>query len=386
MSDVIDINDGKKDEKFKKFGIKKLLKSDNNKERILSPDDYKPLRWIIPNFVLEKGISFIVGDAKIGKTLLVMSLIAEAQKKHIGPHEKIIYLGGEDDIDSAVLPRAQVAGIDFSRFVVWEGMTNTITDDAYDVDLIEHRKNILAIITQHKAKILVIDTLGRYLGDNNLCSTTDMRRLLSPLATISKKTGCGILIIHHTHKSKDGDSLQRILGSGALHQTCRAMAQFTVNPNMEGQRILSALPGNYTSMDSKYTRVYDIQLCQTILNNQIVEAFALKLTDTVCLDTPDEILAQQPTYSDITSIKKAEIFLKDYLSDGEPKNSDEIKKEAREQGFYKSNLYRAKDNLPIEVIPIKVNNRNGTFWKLHTQYLGKVNEFSAIFRKEKKSV
>jgi hypothetical protein len=87
------------------------------------------------------------------------------------------------------------------------------------------RKKLEAEIRAIQPTLVVLDPLQRMLGDLKINSSDDMNRVFDYTDELIKQHRCGLMIVHHYHKVREGGAMeggQRMLGSQALHSwlTC----------------------------------------------------------------------------------------------------------------------------------------------------------------------
>ena len=107
----------------------------------------------------------------------------------------IIYQTTEDDADDTVVPRFNSAGGDGENLIF-------IKED--EKILFFGDNHIREAIEKYNAKLLILDPLSSYIGENcSMNNANETRAEFNHLIAVAKDTGCAIVIIAHMNKMKD---------------------------------------------------------------------------------------------------------------------------------------------------------------------------------------
>ena len=181
----------------------------------------QPQKWLIKNWIPERGIGMLYGDSATGKTFIAIDLmlsISTGQAKWFGSRiedtrRSVVYLCGEGADGNAqrigAWIKAKNHGVeDTGSFYVIEDEFNL--DNPYNADTL-----IRAIRSKlHTApSFIVIDTLNCYFSGNEN-DATSARLFNFSCKKLSKEFDAFVLIIHHTGKNRDYKSEAR--GSSAF--------------------------------------------------------------------------------------------------------------------------------------------------------------------------
>jgi hypothetical protein len=194
--------------------------------RDLMEEDIPPLRWMLPGLMPE-GLTLFCGGSKLGKSWLSMRLaltIASGGSflgQTVDEPGRVLYLGLEDG-----KRRLQ------NRFRLLCGGLQMAGEAMRNIDFVTRLKGkngelitpdnlpqaIRTYIANGAPRLIVIDTLGRvkqhHRGSKNIYDSET--QLIAPLQELAVDHGIGILLVHHTNKSRSEDSFDRISGSTAL--------------------------------------------------------------------------------------------------------------------------------------------------------------------------
>ena len=137
----------------------------------------------------------------------------------------IIYQTTEDDADDTVVPRFNSAGGDGENLIF-------IKEDEKTLSFGDNR--IREAIEKYNAKLLILDPLSSYIGENcSMNNANETRAEFNHLIAVAKDTGCAIVIIAHMNKMKDNNPLYRTNGSIDIAGAARSILAITRTPNKE---------------------------------------------------------------------------------------------------------------------------------------------------------
>ena len=167
-------------------------------------------KWLIKNWIPERGIGMLYGDSATGKTFIALDLmlsISTGQTKWFGSRidderRSVVYLCGEGADGNA------------QRIGAWIKAKNNEAEDTGSFYVIEDEFNLdnplnaETLIRAIKAKVhtdpsfIVIDTLNCYFSGNEN-DATSARLFNFSCKKLSKEFDAFVLIIHHTGKNRD---------------------------------------------------------------------------------------------------------------------------------------------------------------------------------------
>ena len=170
----------------------------------------QPQKWLIKNWIPERGIGMLYGDSSTGKTFIAIDLmlsISTGQSKWFGSRidderRSVVYLCGEGADGNA------------QRIGAWIKAKNNETGDTGSFYVIEDEFNLdnpfnaEALIRAIRSKVhiapsfIVIDTLNCYFSGNEN-DATSARLFNFSCKKLSKEFDAFVLIIHHTGKNRD---------------------------------------------------------------------------------------------------------------------------------------------------------------------------------------
>ena len=173
----------------------------------------KEVKWLWYPYIPFGKVTLLQGDPGDGKSKLMLSIAALLSKGEPLPFTEteenepmtIIYQTTEDDADDTVVPRFNSAGGDGENLIF-------IKEDEKTLSFGDNR--IREAIKKYNAKLLILDPLSSYIGENcSMNNANETRAEFNHLIAVAKDTGCAIVIIAHMNKMKDNNPLYRTNGS-----------------------------------------------------------------------------------------------------------------------------------------------------------------------------
>ena len=153
--------------------------------------------WLVSG-VLTDGLTVMYGPPGAGKTFLAVSMalsIGAGHRWHSHEVERkpVVYVSGEG-----------VGGLN-RRVHAWSIAEGVVAPQVYVVPFgvrfgqdREHTTALRADIHATGAGLLVIDTLARSMAGADENSSKDMGQHVQALDWLREKTGCGVLVVHHS--------------------------------------------------------------------------------------------------------------------------------------------------------------------------------------------
>ena len=178
----------------------------------------KEVKWLWYPYIPFGKVTLLQGDPGDGKSKLMLSIAALLSKGEPIPFTEteenepmtIIYQTTEDDADDTVVPRFNSAGGDGENLIF-------IKEDEKTLSFGDNR--IREAIEKYNAKLLILDPLSSYIGENcSMNNANETRAEFNHLIAVAKDTGCAIVIIAHA-LNISADTLLCDLVPSASHVT-----------------------------------------------------------------------------------------------------------------------------------------------------------------------
>lgn len=171
--------------------------------------------WLIDGLLPQGGLSILAGKPKGGKSTFARCVaLAVARGVPIlgkstlpGP---VIYLGHEDK-RSEVAEHFRAMGAASEPLLIHTGPAPMQSERAV-VQLYE-------LIDAHGAKLVIIDTLLRFVQIRDVSNYAEVTLALNPLLNVTRDTGCHVMGVYHAGKM-EREGLDAILGSVAIAGSC----------------------------------------------------------------------------------------------------------------------------------------------------------------------
>ena len=198
---------------------------------ILESASAPPLDFVLPGF-LGGTPGILIGSGGAGKSWLALELACAiaggptVDLLGLKPHERgrVLYLGLEDP-EGIVLHRMRALGLRLSEeqqeLIAENLLLKSITGRL--VDLLNPKQRDALTRCAEGVRLLIVDTLARaHQTDEN--SNSEMAKLLSAVERVCVRTGCAVLLVHHTRKGGPGEMGERqhaARGASALVDNAR---------------------------------------------------------------------------------------------------------------------------------------------------------------------
>jgi hypothetical protein len=216
----------------------------------LSEVEATQIEWLWPGHIPLGKVTLILGDPGVGKSTLTTDLAARVSTGTAMPDGSVLQSGGvvllsdEDGKSDTVRPRFDAAGGDPSRVLLIPHLTE---EDGTEraISLPEDIPHLRTAIRMIGARLLVLDPLVVYLsGDVNSWRDQDVRRALTPLATLAEETGIAIVVVAHLNKRQNASVMYRAGGSIGIVAAARAAFIVAKHPDDESRRVLAQVKLN----------------------------------------------------------------------------------------------------------------------------------------------
>jgi hypothetical protein len=314
----------------------------------------RPLRWFWQLRMPEQHLTLLVGDGGVGKGFIMTDLVARVttgrplpDDAKVHPVTNVLWVGSEDAIDSAVVPRLRAAGADVGRvaFLTY----NTATPFSLPSDAVRLEARVRA----NAFGLIVLDSVTSYL-DPGLRSNNeqDVRRALLPLNPMAQATGTTILASIHINKVGDQAAGHRILGSVAWRNVARSAL---VAGRLPDERDQYGLASNKTNLgpvpDSLGYRIVSAQAFQRVGDADLVaDAARIVWAEDILDIAPDDLMPKKQTGErgrPAAIREEVTAWLQEELDAG-PHRRARILELAKELGYARATVERAANELGVE--------------------------------------
>ena len=222
-------------------------------ERLLDPDlevvhgdelEVRDVKWLWYPYIPFGKITILEGDPGDGKSTFMLTIAALLTKGESLPFEdpenrkepmRVIYQTTEDDAEDTVMPRFMNADGD-------PKMLCFIREDKKHLTFSDRR--IRQAVIQENAKLLILDPMSSYIGNCSMNHANEVRAQFDHLISVSKETGCAIVIIAHLNKAEGLKAIYRTVGSIDVVGAARSTLLITKDQNEEDLRVMVQAKSN----------------------------------------------------------------------------------------------------------------------------------------------
>jgi len=279
---------------------------------------------------LPKGaLSLCDGDPGAGKTTMAIDKTARLTTGRpmppfdgdVGTYDPVnaLFISGEDNIATTIVPRLVAAGADLRRVKILKG--KQAGDVVHALTIPEDCDAIERAIVDHQALFAVLDPVTAYLSETvNANRDADVRRALHPLAMMAERTGAAILMIRHLNKNQHQSAMYR--GGGSIAFIAAARAAWIVGSDPDDQDVF-VLAMNKLNI-ARHPRALRYQI-ESVGGTSRIRWLG------VC-DLGKEQILPRPGGKRVSKSDQCAELLRDLLADG-PRDSEEINTICDNRGF-----------------------------------------------------
>lgn len=313
------------------------------------------------------GLTLVVGDADVGKTAAIVDMVARLTANtgwpdgaSTGGGGDALYVSSEDSASMTLLPRARAAGADVSRLHFLDGVTEVRADGSrierglnLEHDLTTVEESVAAL---KDCRLFVADPLSALCGRVDTFKGPEVRRILTPLATLAERRRLAVVGVLHLCKNTARSALYRVQLSADFGAVARAIWLVCKDPNDPERRLFLRIKGNLSRPVGG-------------LAFRIRPAASNPAVPIVCWESEsvelgaDDALAAAPACQETNQRDAAAAWLLDLLADG-PVPVARIKAEHKEAGHRWATVRRAKDALGIVAVRNGFGPGGGWSWTL----------------------
>lgn len=326
--------------------VKKQLRDVKNKE----------ISWLWRPYIPFSKVTLIQGDTGIGKTSLVVKIVAdlsrglcpptmyrgELQRQESIDPIKTYYVSVENGIDDTIAPLFDHCGGD-RDYVDWQ--------DESKGHFILNAADMRECIEQSGAKLVVVDPWQQFLDERtNASDNSAIRRMIGEIQGVAEETGAAIVLAGNYTKNP-GAEIRRGLGGSELANTLRSVLTI-VQPSADtpSLRLLTVTKMSFLGKDVTPVGIYQNE-------DYSIEYRNYRAMDNDAIHKPETLAGKDGEAvhpeNDVPNggqTRGAEtiLFLKSILSDG-PLDSNEVKNRAKTAGYSMSTINRVKHKAGVRI-------------------------------------
>ena len=323
----------------------------------------KEIEWFWKPYVAYGKVTLIQGDTGIGKTSLMVKIIADAsrglypptmyrgqlQEQETGDPITTYYVSVENGIADTILPLFNMLG---------GNKENVQYQNEMEEHFILTGDEIRECVKVTGAKLIVIDPWQQFLDDASSTDNKAMRAMIRDIQNAAEETGAAIVLCGNYTKAVVRSDINKGIGASELFNTLRS--------------VLTVKHGRHS-----FERVMVVSK-MSFLGKEIVPVFFTQDEDYrieyVFEDAADgmhgsdgsEYAEDAEGFDDSDSTEERKTigertaeFLIELLKDG-PMDSNEVKKAVQEAGFSMTTVNRVKDKLVV----VERQSDRSSIWRL----------------------
>ncbi len=209
---------------------------------------FEAVDWLVEGRIPLKMVTMIFAPGGSGKSTLVRSLIADVSRGRCAFGETYddpkkggaLILSAEDHPASVIGPGLAAAGADMGTIAFVKGAKSATDGKERTITLCdEHVELIESHLDQYPhTRIVVIDPVTSYVGAVDDWKASELKPVLDRLKRTAESRNVAVILVGHTNKNqKAGRLVDRLAGSKAYSDTCRANYVVDVDPDDEECRV-----------------------------------------------------------------------------------------------------------------------------------------------------
>lgn len=304
-----------------------------------SYSDISPVRvdWLWYPYIAYGKITVLQGNPGDGKSHVGIQLAAALSAKGFLPdgvklpmEEHVIYQCAEDGLADTVKPRLVEAGANCKNIAFLDDDMLTLDDE-----------KVREAMADFHARLLVIDPLQAYLGNSDISSASNIRRIMNRLCKWAGFYNCAVLIIGHLNKNEGANDLYRGLGSIDVTASARSVLQLEQYPEDPDVRVIR-------QVKSSLARKGDNVLFRIVPDHGIEWLGTEEPSvQTVDVGSKQKKIIESPgSGRRETKQTEAAAFLREVLSNG-PMLSSEIEEMVNDKPFGFKTVCLVKNNIGV---------------------------------------
>ena len=305
--------------------------------RTLSAVTPEKVRWVWPRRIAKGKLVIVAGEPGEGKSTLMLDVGARITRGAVWPDGSaapigsVLLLSAEDGLGDTIRPRLDACGADASRVHALTAARDVDGAErpfelGRDLPQLEHA------IREYQPVLVVVDPLSAYLGRTDTWRDSEVRALLSPLASLADRHGCAIVGVLHLTKNASAKVLHRVMGSIGFVAAARVVLAVARDPDDDARRLFLPVKNNLSPPAE--TLAFTLNDGRLMWADRPVEGV-----------TADSVLGETP--ADRGDRQDAEDFLRELLEDGEPMPATEVFRVAKANGISDRTLRRVKRRLHV---------------------------------------
>jgi hypothetical protein len=301
--------------------------------------------WDWTGYLLRGALNLVEGNPEVGKTLLVLSVVASLSAGRPIPHgpanprhrRRVLYLTAEDSISKTIVGRLRAAGANLDHVLVQKERGADLYFAGGDVE------ELRQIVRGEEISAIALDPLNAYLNGIDVNKEQEVRSALRPMRDFAEDENTSIIGLRHLNKATDKPALYRGGGSIALAAVARSVLLVARHPDEHGLRVLLSQKCNLIEEEKRPPLGF------RIVKDDQGRPRIEWLADSIDIDA-ETLLAPQKPGPKPDTLEKAKGYLQDHLRAG-PKPRGVLLESGAKVGLSERSLERAAKALGVQSEP-----------------------------------
>ena len=324
----------------------------------LSKIEPEEIEWLWPNRIPLGMLTLLTGDPGVGKSFLTLYMASRITSACNWPdgtmsaYGSVIIISCEDSLEHVIRPRLGALNANLSKIMAIRSIRHKDKDGSefteqfnITADLFELER---VLQDNPDTKLVIIDPLSAYFGCIDTHKDSNVRAVLAPLVELARRYSVALVCVMHLNKGNSPKAVYRTMGSLAFPAAARTVWLVSPDPGRAaGQRRL-LIAAKHNILRDPTTLAFEIKDGQVVFEDKPVNV------------TADDVLSPASNI-EAPERQRAIDWLRELLSDGKSKSSNEIFRLAGEQGFKETTLKRARNELGVRCFP-EFDEEGNKFW------------------------
>lgn len=326
------------------------------------------IHWMCKGRLAAGKITVLDGDPGLGKSTMMLDWVARITTGRALPGmdgwmdnvqvtkpRGVVLLSAEDDESDTIRPRLDAAGADCSKVVLLK-----MVDEAGNEFLPTLGQHLWAIERQVDAvdaALLVVDPFMAYLeAEVNSNRDQDVRRVLSPVASMAHRTKCGVSVLRHLNKAVGMAGMYRGGGSIGIIGAARVgLLAHKDNDDETGQRRFLMVQKCNIGPEA-LTLVYRIVGVEESDSSRVEWLGESAVTASAVMGQPVDRVERE-------ELTDAELWLADMLGEGSMSSND-VYRDGAKAGYSAKTVKKAKSSLGVKSVKQGYGKEGSWYWSL----------------------